>query len=127
MKGIILSILLVIMLAVSAFAGSVSLKWDYPKDSEDKIDGFKIYFDKESHEDEERPTGGMNDSDPYDKAVAVKDKTQRQAIIRGLKDGQWYFRMTAYSTTKGESDFSEEASGKVKGVPSPMNLEIIGK
>lgn len=126
-KRAILSVLFVLILVSCSFAGAVSLAWDYPKEEEEMIDGFKIYFGKTSHQDVDSPTQGMSDPNPYEKAVVVQDKTQRQAMIKGIEVGTWYFRMTAFNATQGESLFSEEVSGEVTNLMIPRNFRIIGK
>jgi len=82
-----------------------TLTWDYPPieyapdgtPSRVAIDGFNVYYGTESRN--------------YSEKVDIGSVKAREYVVTGLERGvTYYFTLTAYSYTYGESEYSNEPS-----------------
>jgi fibronectin type 3 domain-containing protein len=108
-------LLLLAALAVPAMAdtriqagptpGMVVLWWD--ANSEPDLAGYKVYWGR---------TSGNYTNAPQP-VVAVM--TQPQYTTPVLQNGTWYFAVTAFNKTGGESGYSNEVSTVINIAPAP--------
>ncbi len=85
-----------------AAAGSVSLAWD--PNAEADLAGYQLYYGQSSGN--------------YQFTVDVGNQTTY--TLSGLADGEtYYFAVTAYDTSGNESNFSNEITTTIPGIPQP--------
>jgi hypothetical protein len=94
------TVVLLLLSTVSASAGQVTLAWD--PNTESDLAGYKVYYGTAS---------GV-----YTSNIDVGNVTS--FTVTGLQDGLLYFfAVTAYNTSAGESGFSNEVSAVVASLP----------
>lgn len=103
---IIVSILLALLLATSATAADVYLKWDRP-DSGDPI-GYKIYWGEASG--------------AYARSIEVGPVLE--AVVKGLAPGKTYWFAATALYPDGESGYSNEVSKAILVLLPPTTLTI---
>jgi hypothetical protein len=110
MKRLIIEFTIFLLLTVSwsyADAGQGVLRWIPPTTNEDgtpltDLSGYKVYCGKVSG--------------TY---TLIKDVGNIVAYpVTGLSDGTWYCAVTAYNSSKTESQYSNEVSKVIKNVPT---------
>ena len=110
--GLILAIML---MAVPAMAADITLAWDAPTINSDgseltDLSGYKMYYG--------------NSTGEYLTAIDVGNVNIY--TVSDLSDNTWFFAVTAYDTSRNESDYSNEINKKIDGTPEvPSNLIII--
>ena len=118
MKKII--IILALLMATTAFAGTATLNWDIPTTNTDgtaltDLAGFKVYYGATTN--------------IYTSVVTVPSPTTNHYIMT-LSTGTYYFAVTAYNTSGSESDFSNEIVKFVAGTrpspPSHLTVAVTG-
>lgn len=121
MKSLLISLILTIVLAVSAYAlptqQKTTLSWSAVTTNVDgslctDLAGYKVYWSTTS--------GTYNNVKDVGNVTTINIPT----VIGQLK-GTYYFVVTAYDTIGNESLFSNEASGSFfVGKASPANLKL---
>ena len=106
MKPLLTSILLAVLVSVTALAAQVPLAWQPSPDA--GVAGYKIYY------------GGA--SQTYTNSIDVGNVTN--GIVTGLAGGTlYYFAATAYGTNGVESDFSNEVSAAPLRSPAQLIIQ----
>jgi len=110
--------LLLLLLSVSALAGSATLSWTPPTQNEDgtpitDLAGYWIYY------------GTVSGN--YPNSIQIADPTISTYVVDSLAAGNWFFVATAYNTAGIESAYSNEATKTVPpDVPlPPTNLTVV--
>lgn len=121
MKRLLLALLVFILvvsyepnhgLRAQVMGQAVTFMWDIPTQNEDgtpllDLAGFKLYQSAET---------GVYTTVPVSDIPNPGISTY---VLEGVGGGLWYYVVTAYNVDGLESDFSNEISKTIVGVPSP--------
>lgn len=102
--------LVLVLVSTVVFAGQVSLMWD--ANTQPELSGYKMYWSKTS-------------GPPYEYNKEV-NKSETSTDIPFLENGvEWFFAVTAFSSSGSESDYSNEVSTVVEEGSIQIILEKI--
>ena len=119
MKKTILAVLLISLFSLPAFAAEVTFEWD--ANTESDLAGYRLYQSTTSN-GQVLGVGAISITCP---PLEPKDCTQY--THKGLSDGTFYWKATAFDVDGNESDFSEEVSLSIDTIPpgSPQSFTVI--
>jgi hypothetical protein len=114
----VLVAMLFVFMAVPAFAGDVTLLWD--ANSETDLAGYKIYYKVAQGGEPYDGTGLIEGDSPID----VGNVTEFNLTGLDLKNNNYYFVATAYSTGGFETGYSNEVTTTPPGIPQGLRVKV---
>jgi hypothetical protein len=111
-------VVLLLLIAPPAFAGEALLSWTAPTQNEDGTsyidpEGYNIYY-------------GLTSGGPYPTGINIPDYTVISYTVLDLSPMTYYFVATAYNTSQEESQYSNEATKTILGIPDPPIGLVVG-
>lgn len=104
---------------VAVLKPKIALAWEYPKDEEKFIQGFRIYYGKVSRADAVKPED-VESAKPYDQHIDVGPK--ERAVILDLSPGSYYANVAVL----GVVDEKRSVSGFTKEISAYRGLLEVG-